>query len=121
MEPYLRMPLVMTVVVGILASTPIVNAQTLTNAESKILVNGVRAKEEADRRNFNVVGVGDYRMNGVKLPDSFMKIPPNSARTCYFLGKVVEIENGKVVFDDQIESIVREVRCPSSEVVKSTK
>lgn len=108
------MPLIVAAITALLGTSPITSAQTFTNAESKVLLNEVRAKEEADRKSFNVVGVGDYRMNGVKLPDSFMKIPPNSTRTCYFLGKVVEIENGKVVFDDQIESIVREVRCPSS-------
>ncbi|MFB0964177.1 MAG: hypothetical protein QMC36_00445 [Patescibacteria group bacterium] len=89
-------------------------AQTLTNAESKVLLNEVRAKEESDRKKFGNVEIGNYRMNGVKLPPSFAKMPPNPRKTCYFLGKVVEIENGKVVFDDVLESIVREVRCPSS-------
>lgn len=114
MEPYLRMPLIVAAVAALLGTSPITGAQTLTNAESKALLNETLAKEELDRRNFPVADVGDYRMNGVKLPDSFAKMPRSPTRMCYFLGKVVEIENGKVVFDDQIESITRKVSCPSS-------
>jgi hypothetical protein len=114
MEPYLRMPLIVAIITTLLGTSPITSAQTLTNAESKALLNEVLAKEELDRKNFKIVDVGEYRMNGVKLPDSFAKMPQSPTRTCYFLGKVVEIENGKVVFDDQIESITRKVSCPSS-------
>lgn len=121
MEPYLRMPLIAAVIAASLGISALAKAQTLTNAESKALLNETLAKEELDRKNFNVTNVGEYRMNGVKLPDSFAKMPPSPTRTCYFLGKVVEIENGKVVFDDQIESIVRKVSCPSSVSINGSK
>lgn len=114
MEPHLRRLLVTTVVATFLESSAIANAQTLTNAESMALLKEVRAKEGAARKNFRAVGTDEYRMNGVKLPDSFVKMIPIPQRTCYLLGKIVEIENGKVVFDDQIESVVREIRCPSA-------
>lgn len=121
MEPYLRMPLIVAAVAALPGTSPITGAQTFTNAESKALVNETLAKEELDRKNFNVTNVGEYRMNGVKLPDSFAKMPPSPTRACYFLGKVVEIENGKVIFDDQIESIVRKVSCPSSVSINGSK
>lgn len=114
MEPYLRKPLAVAVIAALFGTSPITNAQTLTNAESKALLNETLVKEELDRKNFEVVDVDNYRMNGVRLPASFAKMPPSPTRTCYFLGKIVEIENGKVVFDDQIESITRKVSCPSS-------
>jgi hypothetical protein len=113
MKPHLRRLLVTALLAGFLESSATLNAQTLTNAESLALVSEVRAKEKAERKNFRAVGVSEYRMNGVKLPDSFIKMIPIPQRTCYLLGKIVEVENGRVVFDNQIESVAREIRCPS--------
>ena len=119
MEPYLRKAFSGALAAAALAACDVSSAQTLTNAESKALLNEVRAKEEADRKKFGTVEIAQYRMNGVKLPPSFAKMPPSPRKTCYFLGKVVEIENGKVVFDDVLESVTREVRCPSADEPKS--
>ena len=119
MEPYLRKTLLGAFAAITLATCSLSSAQTLTNAESKALLNEVRTKEEADRKKFGTVEVSEYRMNGVKLPPSFAKMPASPRKTCYFLGKVVEIENGKVVFDVVLESVTREVRCPSAEEPKS--
>lgn len=111
MEPHVRKKF--AIVATLLGLVSQVSAQTLTNAESKALLNEVRIREEADRARFGIVGIEEYRMNGVKMPPTLVKMPPTPRRTCYFLGKIVEVENGKVVFDDQIESMVREIRCPS--------